>query len=155
MWNSFVFESYPRVFIYLKYLNDPISYNIFEKYSLKKFENVIFCKFNFLKFSRNFAKIDERDLMIIDDLKRKYLNQNNHLTIWSNLSIFHSDFDSKQQSNSLNYLLRYPYLCLKDVFNLFFYQTNIITSVFISINCIILTLQESLFLIDLITSIFR
>ncbi|RMZ94399.1 bifunctional apoptosis regulator [Brachionus plicatilis] len=40
LWNSFVFESFPRVLILYKYFYSEISYNIFERYALKKIENV-------------------------------------------------------------------------------------------------------------------
>jgi hypothetical protein len=64
-----------------------------------------------------------------------------------------SDTNQTAQKPGLFYMIRSPYIRAKNLFNVFFYESNQLTCWIVSINCYILTMGELVVFIDIVMSI--
>ena len=84
------------------------------------------------------------DFIHMENLRRVLLSRSEEM---KNHAVLESS------SSRLFYLLRFPYLRLKNVFQALFLETNRPTCVFVSFNCVVLTLSELCVLADLARSL--
>jgi hypothetical protein len=91
-------------------------------------------------------KITNNEYIYVDNLRRLLLTENLDA---SNVKLGQA-VDTKDVR--LFYLLRFPYLCLKNIFSVLFFETNRLTCMFISLNCLILTISDLIVFADFVRS---
>lgn len=97
--------------------------------------------------------MNNNDFIYMDNLRRILLSES--LDVNARLGSVDMNADASQQQNSLkmSHLLPFPYMRLKNVVNVLFYETNKITCWFITLNCLVLTLADLVVFIDLVASL--
>ncbi|CAF0722429.1 unnamed protein product [Brachionus calyciflorus] len=138
--NSFIYEAFPRLSIFYYYFFQENTFRTFAKLAYK-----------------NIQDLNEKDFMNLDDLKKSYLTRDIKKIKKSDYEGMFNWSKAKSTSNSysLGYFLRFPYLVQKHVFNLFFYETNRLTSLFVSVNCIVSTIIDLVLIVDFIRCLIR
>ncbi len=91
----------------------------------------------------------------MENLRRYLLSENFDMNNFKHVIDFKDGNNNNLSSsnNHLSVLFRLPYIRLKNILNVFFYESNRITCFFIAINCIILTMSELVLLVDFLRTL--
>lgn len=97
--------------------------------------------------------------MFVENAKKCMLYKDSSMNEASNSIRPSSDDMATTTSGSLSSmshlasLVKLPYMRFKQLFNLFFYDSNKFVSIFLTIRCLILTLVDMVFFVDLLRSL--